>query len=249
MVNKSIKNIYVLGVLVIAIMTGIFLLTSAREIQEVEITEDVQASKNDNLGESIGDINFEISSILEVLMSIHYIYTTENNDTNPDTFIFSELQEALNDKVKLDRLHSKVDLIVESNNEVVSASGLVLRTTLLSLITTHESWIQYLRTVSIDTVDVTEFQYQFAKLQSDSKGAYLNLADGMSLLPVVAVEYDENGGFDSFNNEIRIPMLSRIDELFEGIFVENDLYEQETGNNYVVPLIITSYIDFLEIEY
>lgn len=202
-------------------------------------------SKNEN---SSDDINREIFLVLEVLSSIHYISIDDSKDSNVNTFFYSELQEALNDSAKLERLDSKIQLLQGSNNEVISLSGIVLYNFVSSLKNSYNQWIQYLRGTNINTVDVSEYQYQYAKLHTGWKQASLDLAEGMSYLPYIALEFSSDGELASFNDNIRLPMLTKINQLFQDILIENEKFNKETGDNYVVPIIVESYIEVLTVE-
>ncbi len=97
----------------------------------------------------------------------------------------------------------------------------------------------------MNNVDVAEFQYQLSLFQTSGHDAYLKLAEGSSMLPMVTVEFAEKeGGENSINKEVANHFVNKIDELFADVFAENAIFYKETKNRYVVAIIVQGYKDF-----
>lgn len=190
------------------------------------------------------EIMTKLDDILDVLLRIHYISLneTENDLTNP---IASQLQEGLKDVNALNKLLYKTDELAKSQNKFIDTTGLVIGVTIKSLLITYNNWITYLRGINVNTVDVSEFQYQLTLFHTSANDAYLTMAENVQLLPMVAVAFskDENG-VNGINEEIKKHFLEKIDSLFNHILIEDDRYHKETKLRYVVPVIINSYKEF-----
>lgn len=235
--NISKKQGLVIGVIIIFALVFFLIINNKAEVkQEVDIQPEKIELEN--------SLERDVASILETMAAIHYISLDEGNSTNPDTFIMDELTEAMNDINKLERVVQKSEIIRESDNQIISTSGLVLNVTALNLIEAYNNWVTYVRTVNIESVDVNEFQYQYALFGTETHDAYLKLSEGLVLLPMVTVEFGENGEENTINQELVNVFLENIDLLFSDILIENDLYYEETGLRNVIPVIIDTYLEF-----
>ena len=191
------------------------------------------------------DVNSELSSMLEVLARLHHISVVDVAPESPDEMIIIELQEAMNDMHKLDGLQHRIEPLVQSPDEIIKTTAMVIEVTRLALIEAYNNWIQYLREFDLYDIDVSEFQYQLALFQSSTHDAYLQLVEGASLLPFIAVEFAENEGEENVvKDQIMTHFISEIDRLFSDIFVDNENFYQETGNRYAVAFLVEGYKDF-----
>lgn len=240
--SKQRVLILVLG-LVALIGIGIYLNTK-NETETVDLKTEPQPTLNSELSNE--EKNEAIDTILSTLLSVHYVSLQDIEYTAEDTFIFAELTESLNDKAKLERVSYETQPLLSSPNEVIAVTALALNSSALRLINAYDAWINYLKGVDINTVNVAEFQYQLASFQSDTHQAYLDLVEGISMFPVVAIDFpDSEEGVNAINPEVGDYLLKRIDDLFSDVLVENEKFYAETGNRYAVAVAIESYRGFL----
>lgn len=190
------------------------------------------------------EIKNELDSTLDVLMRIHYVSIIEKKSTNPESVIVDELTESMDDLNKLKGLLYKTEPLSKSKNETIAVTGLDLHLTSLELIKAYDLWIKYLRGVDLNNPNLSEFQYQLALFQSSTRDAYLKLIEGAVLLPMVTVKFAENGGQNSFNEDLKAHFIAKIDQLFKDILIDSDLYYKKTKNRYAVAVIISGYKNF-----
>jgi len=193
----------------------------------------------------VEDIETQVDDTLDVLMRIHYVSTIDKPPSGPDSVILDQLQESMNDLNKLKGLVYKAETLSKSQNEIIATTGLVLHISVLELINAYSGWIEYLRKVDINNIDLAEFQYQLALFQTSTHDTYLKLVEGASLLPMITVQFaKEDGGENSINGDLRNHFIAKIDELFGDILIADDLYHKETKNRYAVAVLIKNYKNF-----
>lgn len=190
------------------------------------------------------EINGELDTLLEVLMSIHYISLIDKTAETPETLIMTELQESMNDLNKLKGLLYQTESLSNSKNEIISVSGKTLHVSILKLIDIYNAWIIYLRGVDINNLDIAEFQYQISLFGTSTHDVYLNLAKGVSLVPMVSVEFAKEGGENVINQELKDHFLGKIDELFSDILIADDLSYKEKKIRYAIPVVVRGYKNF-----
>ncbi len=231
--------------LIIAIILLVFF-GFQRKDNEINIEAPRQSSYDSNdLSEEA--IKNQVGNILDVLMRIHYVSLIEKAPTSPDSVIIDELTESMNDLNKLKGLLFKTEELSKSGNEIISTTGLATKVTTLSLIQSYNSWIQYLRSVDINDVNLSEFQYQLALFQSSTHDAYLTLVEGAPLLPMITVEFaKEENQKNTINEDLKNYFLTKIDDLFDDILVDDDAFYQETKNRYAIAVLIRGYKEFFE---
>ena len=240
--KKDKLNLIAILIVIVTILGGIYLSKSNGENSQINTQEENTSIKG---GMSDEEINLELDNLLGILMNIHYISITDTTSSDPSTVILDELQEAMNDKNKLERLQYKLEPLMKSENEVINVTAFATETTRVILIQAYEKWIEYLHGFDITNPDISEFQYQLALFGSSTHDAYLLFVEGASMLPVVAVEFKgEDGSENTINENIKNHFLSKIDELFSDIFIENEKFYKETGNRYAIPLLVQGYKDF-----
>ena len=194
----------------------------------------------------VENIENQVDDTLDVLMRIHYVSTIDVQPSSPESVILDGLQESMNDLNKLKGLLYKTETLSKSQNEIIATTGLVLKVSVLELITAYGGWVEYLRKVDINNIDLSEFQYQLALFQTSTHDTYLKLIEGASLLPMIVVQFaEEDGGKNSINEDLRNHFVAKIDELFGDILIADDLYHKETKNRYAVAVLIRNYKDFL----
>lgn len=224
-----------------------------REQTESKIMNEQENIKNNSLTESAisvektnnEELKSEIDNILHALLVLHYVSIIDKKSVDPNSVILDELQESMNDLNKLQGLKYETESISKSKNEIIATTGLAINVTALTLIETYSTWIEYLRSVDINTVNISEFQYQLALFQTSTHDSYLTLVKGVSLLPMVTVEFaKEEDAENSVNEDLKNHFLKKIDELFTDILTDNEIFYKETKNRYVVPVIIQGYKDF-----
>ncbi len=234
-------------IVVILIIVAIVIFTSKNKKPKEIINNNQPESSALSEKMTDEDINNEIDSTLETLMTIHYVSVIEKQSNDPNSVILDELQESMNDLNKLKGVMYKAESLSSSKNEIISTTGLALKVTILSLEKSYGSWIEYLRSVDMNNADLSEFQYQLALFGTSTHDAYLKLMEGASLLPMITVEFaKEEGKENTINENLKSHFLSKIDDLFKDILVDNEKYYKETKNRYAVAILIQNYIDFFK---
>ena len=237
--NKTLI-ILVLIIIIIAVFTTI---NNPKKISEEKINEQPQVVRK----LSNDEIKTEIDNILGVLMQIHYVSVIEKTTDNPNTIILDELQESMNDLNKLQGILYNTEKITKLPNELLATTGQVLHVSTQLLIKSYTSYIGYLRTVDMNNVEIAEFQYQTSLFQTSTHDTYINLVKGASLLPMITVEFaKEEGGANSVNEDLKNHFLSKIDELFSDILIDNDKFYKNTKNRYAIAILIQGYKDFFK---
>ncbi len=247
--NKSKKLLILISLMVIVLIVILDLYDNPHNIEPVSTIAPIYEASSTSLLNSESSeeqIKESIDSSLVTLLKIHNISQKDIETVDPNSLIIDMLQESMNDVNKLNRVLSDTDSLVKSENKVISTTGMSLNVTAKSLITSYTSWIQYLRTVDINNLDVKEFQYQLSLFQTSTHDAYLNLIEGASLLPVVVINFENENASGTVNLVLKNYFSTRIDELFKDILIEDDRYHLETKNRYTVAVIIREYKKFLK---
>ena len=187
----------------------------------------------------------EISDTLQILYKIHYISINDYQSEDPNRIIADELLEAMNDVNKLKQLVLTTEKLMKSKNDAIATTGLALDVTSKNLIIPYEAWIKYLRGVTIETVELSEFQYQHSLFISTTHDSYLLLAEGVSLLPMVTINFaKDDKSKNEFNNELKDYFVTTMNNIFKDVLIEDTKFHQETGMSNVVPVIIKNYQNF-----
>jgi hypothetical protein len=229
--------------LIAVVLIGSLVWVSNKE----DSTEVLKSSASETSFISDDEVKDQLDSTLDVLMRIHNVSVTDKEITSPESIIIDELTESMNDLNKLKGLTYKTEQLLKSKNEVISGTGLVLDVSVKSLIKVYDSWIQYLRSVDINNIDVSEFQYQLALFQSSTHDVYLTLVEHASLLPMVTVIFAQNENEENtVNEDLKIHFLTKIDELFSDIFADDDQFYRETKNRYAIAILVRGYKEFYE---
>lgn len=215
------------------------------KLKSIGNTEIKLLSKGPLNGLTDEEINNQVDDILITLMKIHYISIRDREITDPESLIAEELEEAMNDVNKLKNLQSRIESYEESSNKIISTTRLGLRVSILSLIDVNNRYIDYLRKIDNANINVPEFQYQITLFRTSSHDTYLTMAEGVSLLPMIAVRFAEKDNEkNSVNEEVKGHFLAKIDELFGDILEKDDIYYKEKKVRNVVPVIINGYKTF-----
>lgn len=205
--------------------------------------EETPSPLNEELSKN--ELKKSIDESLNSLMVLHYITVPRVNSGNPDTFIFEELQEAMDNANKLKGIFYKSEELSKSNNQTISTTGLVINIATIQLIKNYTAWIEYLRTVDITNLDISEYQYQYSFFQSSSHDSYLNLVQGASFLPYVTIKFPKDGvGRNTFDEELRTYFVLEINKKFSNILIENEDFYKKTKKRYAVATLINKYKDF-----
>lgn len=252
------KDPLIISVVVLILASIIFLIIYlGGDSKNITQTNSVETSKVEGVDKArdtsiVENIDFDykktsIDDVLHILYVIHLSYLTDiSTSKDSNLFIMNELQEAMNDRNKLNNLLYRSESLKESKDQLISVTGLSLNATLLSLINSHDVWIQYLRGVDINTVNVSEFQYQLANFQSSTHDAYLKLAEGVSLFPMIVVNFSEEGGEENnVDEDLKNYFIGQMNDKFDEILIENQTFYKETKTRYTVPIIIENYKEFL----
>jgi hypothetical protein len=243
---KSIKLVLVLVcvAIIVVVVMGYKTNNEKQEFSE-NLTSEKATVPLDELSDE--DIKAELDSTLDVLMRIHYVSIIEKKSNNPESVIVDELTESMDDLNKLKGLVYKTEALSKSRNEIIATTGLVLNLSTQSLIKTYDTWIQYLRGVDINNINISEFQYQLALFQSSTHDIYLTLVENSSLLPMVTVKFAKEGeGENSVNEDLKNHFLAKIDELFKDILIDNEKFYKETKNRYAIAILISGYQNFFK---
>jgi hypothetical protein len=191
------------------------------------------------------DIKAELDLVLGVLLTLHHVSLTDAPPSSPETVIVEELQESMNDLNKLKRLRITTENLSASKNEIISTTGRVLDMSTLGLILAYEKWIEYLRGVDINTLQVSEFQYQLALFQSSTHDVYLNLVEGASYLPMIVVKFSDNADeSNTIDENLRDHFVAKTDRLFGDILIDDDRFYEKTKNRYAIAVLIRNYKEF-----
>jgi hypothetical protein len=138
---------------------------------------------------------------------------------------------------------------VQSKNKIINTTGEVINLSARSLVKSYETWINYLRGVDINNINVPEFQYQLVSFNSSTHDVYLTLIENASLLPMITVKFaEEEGGQNSINEDLKQFLLMKIDQKFSDILKDDDVYHKKTSNRYAVAVLIRGYKDFFKEE-
>jgi len=238
---------YKVIIIIVLVIAVIVIITSRNNNKSQEILKDTTPVESSVLVSNLSDeeIKTEMDNILDVLMRLHYVSVIDKTSGNPDSVIFDELQESMNDLNKLQGLLYKTEVISKSPNELLATTGKVLDVSTLLLIKSYTSWIEYLRRVDINNINISEFQYQMSLFQTSTHDTYLKLIEGASLLPMITVEFaKEEGGKNSVNEGLKSHFLNKIDELFKDILIDNETFYKKTKNRYAIAILISGYKDF-----
>jgi hypothetical protein len=216
-------------------------------------TEQVKQSDDENIkinGTDYNSLEYKkgvVDDVFKILSVLHFTSLFDIPTSNDkDKFLYNELQESMNDVNKLKNVTYIAQNLQNSKDELTSTTGLVLNTTLTSLINSNNLWIAYLRGVDIDTVNVSEFQHQLAKFNSSAHDAYLKLAEGMSLFPMIVINFsNENGDENTIDVSLRDYFLNKIESNFSEAFTADDEFYKETKTRQAVVVIVRNYKEYL----
>lgn len=191
------------------------------------------------------DIETQLDETLNVLLRLHHISLEDIPKSDPNRVILDELQESMNDVNKLKGLKYQTETLSKSQNELIATTNFALDVSVLQLIGSYEKWIEYLRSVDIYDINVSEFQYQIALFQTSTHDVYLRLVEGASLLPMIVVQFaEDDGANNTVDEELRDHFSTKIDELFGDVLIADDLFHKETNNRYAIAVLIRNYKNF-----
>ncbi len=245
-INMNKDNLTGIILIVIILLGGYFLLNkdgndSAQGINSLVSEEDFEPINTLNDEE----IKTQLEQTLLALMDLHYISVIDKTTTDPNNVIVDELIESMNDFKKLQGVIDKTEDLPNSGNKVIATTGMSIRVSALLLQDAYSNWIEYLRDVDVVAgIDLAEFQYQVATFQSSTHDIYLRLVETAVLLPMVTVEFSEEGEENIIKEDVKNYFLSTIQRLFGGILADNEKFYEETGSRYAVAVLIQGYKDF-----
>lgn len=194
---------------------------------------------------TVDQINSKVDEILDILMRLHYISLRDREIENPESLIAVESEEAMNDVNKLRNLKYRTEPLVKSGNLAINTTALSLDVSVASLIDVNNKYISFLRGIDISNINVPEFQYQITLFRTSSHDIYMRMAEGVSLLPMITVEFADNEGEQNkINDQIKNHFLLVIDNKFNEILAKDEVYYKETKLRNVVPVIINGYKSF-----
>ena len=258
--RRNITIAVILAVIAIIVCTIIFISNDNKTKQiTANITDPDEVAKTNsiqneptygNLTEKqIIDYTFEL---LNIFYRLYYVTQDDSDEAGTDSeFVMSMLTENMNDKNKLEDLSLRSQALAETNDKVVSLTGMSLFLGVTALSESHQSFVDYLRSVNTDDVDLAEFRYQMALFQSKNKDAFNTIIEGTAMYPYVFIKFSENedeGGTIALSEEGQQKVLTEIDRLFGDIFVEDEQWHTETGNRNAVVIIVQNYRNFLTSE-
>lgn len=193
-----------------------------------------------------------VESVEEFLAIYHQLYFITLDDSpaaeTDDAIILSFLTETMNDKNKLEGLMSRITPLSSHPNLMIAANGTALQAGVGQLITAHNNFITYLRGVDSSNVNISEFQYQYTLLQTESKDAFLMIAEGSSSLNLAYFDFTAGMGDDRpvlIGTASQDRLLSEIDRLFGEIFVEHEEWRKETSNVNTPVYIVEQWKDWI----
>lgn len=186
---------------------------------------------------------------LNALFQLHFV-TIDNAlpSTTDNELIISWITEALNDKNKLERILITAEKFIESDNQIIEVTGLALATSIHQLIQSHSTFVEYLRSVNPQTIDLAEFQYQLALHGSSNKDAFATLIEGTALFPGIYYRFrdgESDLGAPRISEKGLNEVINELDRLFADIFIAEDKEYEETGNRNAVVLIVRNMREFL----
>jgi len=235
----NLKKIAPIGVIIIIFIIGALIVSSTVN-KELE-TQSAPAS----LSLENQQIGYDINETLEALMGVHYVSIIDKKSDDPNAVIIDELTESMQDLDKLEKIAYNTSILVESNDETISGVNRIINMSVLSLSISYGDWIEYLRTVNMETVDVSEFQYQLALFQSSTHDSFLTLIEGASYLPFVVMNFSEVEGEDAtIDEELKEYFLGTLDRLFTDILEEDEQFKIETDTNLAIPILVRGYYEF-----
>jgi len=161
-----------------------------------------------------------------------------------DSTLLSTLNEIMEDRNDLERLIHKTRELVNQEHPIVNTTAIGLLTGLMQLEQSHRAYRDYLRDVDANYEDLAEFQYQTAQFLSTNKEAFFTIVEGTSLYPYVFIEFatdEEELGQMRISEDTRVALVAEIDRLFADVFLEEDKWNEETGNRNAVLLIVRNY--------
>ncbi len=190
--------------------------------------------------------------ITKKLLSIYkrlYFITLDNSTeaSNVESLISSWQLENINDRKALERLLIEVKVIETYNDPTVDLTKRALIACLSQLILSFTQFEQHLKDLTEDNVDFGSLRYQNNLHQAETKEAFTTLYQGVSLYPFIFIKYGENGERNSLglSEEGKTELLNEIDRLFGDSFIEHKKWNEETGMNNIVIMIVESLRDFI----
>jgi len=194
-----------------------------------------------------------VEAVEEFLAIYHQLYFITLDDSpaaeTDDAIILSFLTETMNDKNKLEGLMSRIAPLSSHPNLMIAANGTALQAGAGQLITAHNSFITFLRGVNSNNVNISEFQYQYTLLQTESKDAFLMIAEGSSSLNLAYFDFTAGMGDDRpvlIGTASQERLLSEINRLFGEIFIEHEEWRKETGNVNTPVYIVEQWRDWIK---
>ena len=201
--------------IIITLVIGVFLfIENETKINTHEVSNDKDMEESSIPNDSLSDeqIMNQLDDTLSILLTHHYVSISDSTTENSDTLILDIMKEAMDDRNKLQNLLIKTEPLSKSRNEVIATTGLVLHVSTLELVQIYNTWIDYLRGVDLENVNLSESQYQIALFQSSTHDIYLKLIEDASLLPMVTVNFAEDGKEENIVNEnLKNHFISKID--------------------------------------
>jgi hypothetical protein len=252
--QKEAKNLFIVCVSIIVILATLVFLSPTTPATDNQLTE---SNDEKSIDEMIGtpltetELVSAVEDFLSIYQKLYYISLDESADAETATAIVSAfLSEAMSDNNKLDDLKTEVIPLTEKPNLMVSATAMSILGGINQIYNANNNFISYLRTVNPDRADIAEFQYQFSLLGTETKDAYLLMAEGASSMNLAFFEINSDGenvsGDVLIGVQSRQQLLDEIDRLFADIFEEHKAWSEQTGSTNAVVYIIESWRSWID---
>jgi len=235
---KELKNLGIVIVTVIALLALLVFMDSSETADYSEVDsslEEDNRTTDEIMGTPLSEEEL-VSVVKEFVAIYHQLYfITQDDSPEAETAIGilnSFLTEAMSDKNKLERLVPRISTLSNHESLPVRANGIALLSGVNQLINAQNSYLTFLRSVDVDNVDMSEFQYQISLLQTESKDAFFTIIEGSSAMNIAYMDYTARVGDDIpilIGKTSRAELLAEIDRLFNDIFIEHVQWNQETG--------------------
>lgn len=217
-----------------------------QKVTETERSEEEEANPYVSEDEIVQITN----ELLDILYEVYFAtqdYSSED-DSSTSGLMMSLLTETMQDKNRLDNLLPRVEKLSRNQNKAIGTTGMALYTSIISLSHNHDVLIKYIRAEDVSNPSLSEFQFQLAQFQTENKDSFFTLVEGTALYPYVFLEFakdDSEKNKSRVSEKTRLLLISNIDTKFNNAFLEEDIWNEETGNRNAVLLIVRKYREFL----
>lgn len=246
--SKNLKIIIPIIVLCVVGLIYFFTIKKTNSEQESVITETPQV---ESIEDSINNLNQEqilaySDDLLRTFFGL-YIDSLDNQEEDLDTMDFLvQIRNTINSS---QRNLQKIEKYIDGGNFYLSQLSKLIHVEGKTIENSYALSLNYMESLIEGTGDINQVEIIGAKAQSDRHNAYLNilaLQTPISLLYVTGIDEEAQQYIYTIDEDSRIFIVSRIDDLFSEAFIEWDERYEQTGDRNAILEVVKSIKEILE---